>query len=53
MLNLKWDYLSDYGKTDKLDVTIEGYGDTEPMASNDDAEGQKRNRRVEIVINPE
>lgn len=48
-----WNYLSDHGKTDKLDVSIEGYGDTEPIASNDDTDGQKRNRRVEIVINPE
>lgn len=29
-----------------------GYGDSRPLAPNDDAEGQAKNRRVEIVFTP-
>ena len=29
-----------------------GYGDTEPVASNDTAEGRQKNRRVELVVLP-
>lgn len=50
--NAVWNYLEKHGEVDKLDVQIEGYGDTKPIASNEDEEGQERNRRVEIVINP-
>lgn len=32
-------------------VTARGLGKTEPVASNDTAEGRQRNRRVEIVVN--
>ena len=31
---------------------IQGYGATRPLASNDDAEGRARNRRVEITLLP-
>jgi chemotaxis protein MotB len=31
-------------------LTASGYADTKPIASNDTAEGQDRNRRVEIVV---
>ena len=34
--------------TDKL--TVEGYGDTKPIASNDTEEGRAKNRRVEIIF---
>ncbi|MFD2628922.1 OmpA family protein [Oceanobacillus kapialis] len=47
-----WAYLKENGEVSGLDVEIEGYGDTKPIASNKDEEGQERNRRVEIVINP-
>jgi len=33
-------------------VRATGYGDTMPVASNDNAQGRKENRRVEIVILP-
>lgn len=31
-------------------ITVAGYGDTRPIASNDTADGKARNRRVEIVV---
>ncbi|WP_198023314.1 OmpA family protein [Virgibacillus sp. SK37] len=47
-----WIYLKKNGKLDGLRVEKQGYGDTQPIASNKDEDGQKKNRRVEIVINP-
>jgi outer membrane protein OmpA-like peptidoglycan-associated protein len=32
-------------------ITAQGFGKTEPVATNDTAEGRQRNRRVEIVVN--
>ena len=32
------------------EITIKGYGESRPIASNDTAEGKQKNRRVEIVI---
>jgi flagellar motor protein MotB len=29
---------------------VTGYGDTRPVASNDTAEGRRKNRRAEIVV---
>ena len=34
-------------------VTISGHADTRPLASNDNAKGRAKNRRIEIVINQE
>jgi len=43
--------LEEHGDLSHLEVTTKGYGKTKPIASNEDKEGQQRNRRVEIVIN--
>ncbi|MGH9736953.1 MAG: OmpA family protein [Candidatus Acidiferrales bacterium] len=34
-------------------VTAQGFGKTQPVASNDTAEGRQRNRRVELVVSGE
>ncbi|GAB3793442.1 OmpA family protein [Virgibacillus kimchii] len=47
-----WAYLQENGDVSNLNATIEGYGETDPIATNKNEEGQERNRRVEIVINP-
>jgi outer membrane protein OmpA-like peptidoglycan-associated protein len=43
------DYLVQQGVTDDA-VTATGYGNTSPVASNDDAGGRQQNRRVELVV---
>jgi flagellar motor protein MotB len=32
-------------------MSARGFGKTQPVASNDSAEGRQRNRRVELVVN--
>lgn len=44
-------YLEKNGDISHLAITTKGYGKTKPIASNEDPEGQQRNRRVEIVMN--
>ena len=34
-------------------ISVTGYGDTRPIASNETAEGRAKNRRVEIKLVPE
>ena len=34
-------------------VTAKGFGKTQPVASNDTAQGRQQNRRVELVISGE
>ncbi|MFT5368144.1 MAG: outer membrane protein OmpA-like peptidoglycan-associated protein [Candidatus Latescibacterota bacterium] len=44
------DWLEGEGGVKKDSLVPVGYGDQKPIASNDSSEGQKANRRVEIVI---
>ena len=44
------DYLLENGYTDARRVTVTGFADTIPVASNDTAEGRSKNRRIEIMI---
>ncbi|MFD1204457.1 MULTISPECIES: flagellar motor protein MotB [Sporosarcina] len=43
--------ISSNGLDPKL-FSVKGYGDTEPIASNDTSEGRSKNRRVEVLIQP-
>lgn len=45
------DYLASRGVATTRITTI-GYGETQPVASNETAEGRQRNRRVEIILSP-
>ena len=31
-------------------ITVSGYADTKPIASNDNSTGRSRNRRIEIIV---
>lgn len=42
------DFLTSQGLT--AEITINGYGESRPIATNDTAEGKQKNRRVEILI---
>jgi outer membrane protein OmpA-like peptidoglycan-associated protein len=44
------DFLADQGVASSS-ITARGFGKTQPVASNDTAEGRQRNRRVELVVN--
>lgn len=46
------EYFSENSDLDSSMMSIEGLGDTEPIASNKNEEERQKNRRVEIVINP-
>ncbi|MGE5278533.1 MAG: OmpA family protein, partial [Acidobacteriota bacterium] len=43
-------YLLDHGAVKSDKIRSRGFGESRPIASNDTAEGQAQNRRVEIVI---
>jgi hypothetical protein len=44
------DFLAEQGVA-PFSMTAHGFGKTQPVASNDTAEGRQRNRRVELVVN--
>ena len=44
------DFLAEQG-VPATSITARGFGKTQPVASNDTAEGRQRNRRVELVVN--
>jgi outer membrane protein OmpA-like peptidoglycan-associated protein len=44
------DFLAEQGVPASA-ITARGFGKTQPVASNDTAEGRQRNRRVELVVN--
>ena len=44
------DFLAEQG-VPASSMTAHGFGKTQPVASNDTAEGRQRNRRVELVVN--
>ena len=44
-------YLASQGVAEKR-LAATGYGEHQPLASNDDAQGRSRNRRIEIVLEP-
>ncbi len=44
------DFLAEQGVAPSS-MTAHGFGKTQPVASNDTAEGRQRNRRVELVVN--
>src|SRR5262249_47111095 len=44
------DFLAEQG-VPRNSITARGFGKTQPVASNDTAEGRQRNRRIELVVN--
>uniref|UniRef100_A0A486XJ12 Outer membrane lipoprotein omp16 n=1 Tax=Rheinheimera sp. BAL341 TaxID=1708203 RepID=A0A486XJ12_9GAMM len=47
-----WQYLAPGLKLSAEQVNIKGYGESRPVASNDDEEGRALNRRVDLLIKP-
>ena len=51
--NSVFNYLVSYTRLRAEQLTVAGYGSTRPFASNANPAGQRRNRRVELVVYPE
>jgi OOP family OmpA-OmpF porin len=47
------EYLLASGNIDPALVDATGYGETKPIASNETAEGRRKNRRIDVVIHPQ
>ena len=45
-------YLTDKGGISADRLTALGYGESQPLANNESAEGRRRNRRIDVVIYP-
>ena len=50
--NAVWQYLAPGLQLPAEQVSIKGYGESRPVASNDDEEGRALNRRVDLLIKP-
>jgi outer membrane protein OmpA-like peptidoglycan-associated protein len=37
----------------QLRISAVGYGETQPIANNDTAQGRERNRRIDVIIEPQ
>ncbi len=46
------EYLVERQQIDPNRLTVHGYGEQRPIASNDTADGRKQNRRVEVILTP-
>jgi len=46
------DYLVSETGMDALRINSVGYGESQPVANNETAEGRKKNRRIDVVITP-
>jgi outer membrane protein OmpA-like peptidoglycan-associated protein len=44
------DFLINVGHVKRTDITVNGYGATRPVASNDTEQGRAQNRRIELLI---
>ena len=44
------DFLINVGHVKRTDITVNGYGETRPVASNDTEQGRTQNRRIELLI---
>ncbi|MBW2739677.1 MAG: OmpA family protein [Deltaproteobacteria bacterium] len=43
-------FLINVGHVKRTDITVNGYGETRPVASNDTEQGRTQNRRIELLI---